>query len=92
MKYYKFSTEEIAEGAKQAICDIGGCPQIHGDPNGEHGTTECWDNVVSFVGGGYGFQRLPEYFREQYSDQEAYFDATFPHEIVEITSIETEIE
>jgi len=91
MEYYKYTTEEVANGAKEYICITAGTPYIHGDPEGRHGTTDCWDEVVEFTSGGFGFKRLPGALRGRYEGNESEFDTTYPAEIVDITDTLTEI-
>ena len=84
MEYYKYANLATAQGARDFIKTIGGLPMVHGDPNGKHGITDCWDEVVEFKSGGYGFRRLDESFRNNYGNNEAAFDSAFPHDIIDI--------
>jgi lipocalin len=91
MEYMIFDTQSLAQGACDAIAQIGQFPLIgvrasDGTPQPEKQKTTAWDIPRQRLDGKWIVARLPLSFREQYAEHEAEFDANFPHVIEEYSN------
>lgn len=88
MEYMIFATEEIANNAELAIRQIGGFPVVGINaktnlPEPDKQKTVKWATPQQRKDGKWVIPRLPLKFRNQYKEEEEYFDANFPHIIEE---------
>ena len=91
MEYMIFNTEVLAQGACDAIVQIGQFPIIglrasDGVPMPNNQKTEIWDSPKQRLDGKWIVARLPLSFRVSYAENESVFDANFPHVIEEYSN------
>ena len=91
MEYMIFNTQSLAQDACDEIAQIGQLPIVglrasDGQPQPDKQKTTAWDIPRQRLDGKWVVARLPLTFRQQYAENEAEFDASYPHVIEEYSS------